>query len=80
MKVKTANFDFVGVTNQAYHTVWMNRTSLLKIAGLPLMIKFGCLAAILFLGFEGQILRHGLIMLPAYFAEGFLKFHLNIQN
>jgi len=72
LKPKNANFDFVGVSNQAYRTVWTNRMSLLKIAGLPLMIKFGCLAAILFLGFEGQVLRHGLVMLPAYFAEGFL--------
>jgi len=69
---KRANFDFVSAANQGYRTAWNNRAALLRIAGLPLMVKFGCLAAILFLGFEGQILRHGLVMLPAYLAEGFL--------
>ena len=72
MKAKNANFDFVGATNRAYKTAWENRSPLLRLAVTPFLIKCGCLAAILFLGFEGQILRHGLVMLPAYFAEGFL--------
>ncbi len=72
MDTKNTNFDFVRAANNSYITVWDNRAALLKLALLPLMVKFGCLAAILLLGFEGQILRHGLVMLPAYFAEGFL--------
>lgn len=71
MKPKSANFDFIGAANSGYRTAWINRSQLIRLAGLPLMIKFGCLAAILFLGFEGQVLRHGLVMLPSYFAEGF---------
>ncbi len=72
MDTKPGHFNFFAAANDGYKTLWLNRTAIAKLAFLPLMVKFGCLAAIIFLGMEGQILRHGLIMIPSYFAEGFL--------
>ena len=69
---KKGNFDFIGAASTGYRVAWTNRTSLLRLCLLPFLIKVGCIAAILFMGFQNQILRHGLVMLPAYFAEGFL--------
>lgn len=69
---KNNHFDFMAAANHGYLTVWENRDVLLRLAGLPFLIKMGCIAAILFLGMEQDVLRHGLIMLPSYFAEGFL--------
>jgi len=50
----------------------MNRAALAQLAGLPILVKLGCIAGIIFLGLENNVLRHGLLMLPSYFAEGFL--------
>jgi len=65
-------FDFLSAAAFGYKSAWANRMTLLRLLGLPIAIKLGCIAAIIFLGFQDNVLRHGLIMLPAYFAEGFL--------
>ena len=72
LKPKSANFDFLSAAHTGYRTAWDNHASLLRLAALPILIKIGCIAAIVFLGFNNQILRHGLMMIPSYFAEGFL--------
>ena len=72
LEPKSGNFDFISAANTGYRLAWKNRLPLLRLMVLPFFIKVGCIAAILFLGFENQILRHGLVMIPAYFAEGFL--------
>ena len=69
---KSNHFDFMAAANHGYQVSWENRGTLLRLAGLPLGVKLGCIAAIIFLGFEQDVLRHGLVMLPSYFAEGFL--------
>lgn len=68
---KNNHFDFMAAANHSYQTVWENRGVLLRLAVLPFLIKMGCIATILLMGMEQDVLRHGLIMLPSYFAEGF---------
>ena len=67
-----AGFDFMVAAHHGYRTVWDNRSVVMRLAALPLFIKLGCVAAILFMGYENEVLKHGLMMLPAYFAEGFM--------
>lgn len=67
-----SNFDFISAAKQGYLTTWENRESLARLMVLPILIKLGCLAAIIFLNLDEKVLWHGLILLPSYFAEGFL--------
>jgi hypothetical protein len=69
---KSNHFDFMAAANHGYVAVWENRHVILRLAALPLFITLGCVAAILFMGYQSDVLKHGLMMLPAYFAEGFL--------
>lgn len=67
-----AGFDFIDVSMRGYRAVWENRVALLTVAVLPFFIKMGSFAAVMFLGLEMNFLRQGLVLLPSYFAEGFL--------
>ncbi len=59
-------------TGYGYHRVWRERAYLLKMAIIPLLIKFACTIAVFAMGIEDNFLRQGLVMLPADFAEGWL--------
>ena len=67
-----AHFDFIESAMYGYRTTWNNRHMLLRLAALPFLVKLGCYAALLLLDMDDQYLRHGLILLPSFFAEGFL--------
>lgn len=67
-----AQFDFIDSAVKGYSTTWKNHFTFLRLAALPFFIKLGCFGIILFFGLETNYIRHGLIMLPAFFAEGFL--------
>ncbi len=67
-----AKFDLIEAAGYGYSNVWAERKPLLQLAFLPFLIKLGSYALILFLGMENQYLRHGLILIPSFFAEGFL--------
>ena len=67
-----ALFSITDAAKYGYATTWENRETIARHAMLPLMIKLGSLAAILLLGIEQNYLRQGLILLPSFFAEGFL--------
>ncbi len=65
-------FDLIDSTGYGYHRVWQERAYLLRLAAVPLFIKFILTVCVYSFDFEGEILRRGLIMLPAAFAEGWL--------
>ncbi|MFK7839790.1 MAG: hypothetical protein AB8B83_05610 [Bdellovibrionales bacterium] len=69
---KKGNFDFLTAANQGFRVTWENRLLVLRLMAIPFLVKTGCVAFIIFMGLEEQLLRHGLVMIPAYFAEGFL--------
>lgn len=66
------NFDFIDASIRGYKSVWDNRIVLARIAALPFFIKIGSFAVVLLMGLEMNFLRQGLVLLPSYFAEGFL--------
>lgn len=66
------DFHVVDSVSAAYRFVWQNRRTCLYIAGLPFLIKVGCLAAILMMDLQDNLLRQGLLLMPSYFAEGWM--------
>ena len=71
-----ARFDFVEATSKGYGFVWSNRALVAKLAGIPVLVKFGCLALIIALELSDNFLRQGLILLPSYFLEGWMLAYL----
>lgn len=55
-----------------YYRVWMERAYLLKLAVIPLLVKFACTVAVMALDIDENFLRQGLVMMPAMFAEGWV--------
>lgn len=71
-----AKFDIILAAGKAYTTIWEERVYLARMAVVPIIIKIICmLIAVQFV--EGDnLLRLTLVMLPAYFAEGWMLSHL----
>ncbi len=67
-----AKFDFVDAAVAGYAFSWKNRREIIWLAALPLLVKLGSYAAIVLLGLENNLLRQGLVLLPAHLVEGFL--------
>ncbi len=65
-------FNFIEAAGHGYQFIWDQRRPLASLAVLPLAVKFGCVALILFLDLQGNYLRQGLALLPGYFLEGWL--------
>lgn len=55
-----------------FYRVWIERFYLLKLATIPLMIKFACMITVLVLGIDDNILRQGLVLFPGVLAEGWV--------
>ncbi len=71
-----ARFDFIEAASQAYIFVWKERRAVAFLALPCLLVKLFCLALIEVLGVSDNFLRSGLVILPAYFAEGWMLAHL----
>ncbi len=71
-----ASFDIIDATGNGYRAVWVERGYLMRLALAPVLIKFACLVVIVFFEFQNAFLKQALILLPAYFAEGWLLAHL----
>lgn len=70
-----ASFDLISAVGHAYHKTWNERKYLLRMAVIPLLVKYICYAiAVTYIGTD-NILRLSLIMVPAYFLEGWLLSH-----
>ncbi|MBI1326131.1 MAG: hypothetical protein GC136_00640 [Alphaproteobacteria bacterium] len=65
-------FDLITAAGSGYQWVWLERHYLLKLALLPVFVKSVCSMAALALGYDAQDLSYALVMLPAFFAEGWI--------
>ncbi len=70
-----ASFDIIKAAADGYGRVYRERRYLMQLAAAPLLIKFLCFMIIIALGWDNQFLRQALIMLPAYFADGWMTAH-----
>jgi len=66
------NFNMMDASGYGFYRVWVERSYLLKLMIIPLIIKFACMISVMALGYEGNTLRQGLIMLPGIIAEGWV--------
>ena len=64
--------DIVHSAIMGHKTVWEERQYLLKLAIIPLLMKIICSVAIYTMDMDSVTLRHVLVMLPAYFFEGWM--------
>ncbi len=65
-------FDAIDKSMQAYKAVWHGRFYLARLFMVPFLIKVACYMVIFYLGYEENILRQTLIMIPSFFADGWL--------
>lgn len=70
-----AKFDMITAAGNAYMTTWAERHYLKKMAIVPFIVKFICLSIAMTLTTPENLIRFSLIMLPAYFAEGWFLSH-----
>ncbi|MCK6417637.1 MAG: hypothetical protein L6Q57_01695 [Alphaproteobacteria bacterium] len=67
-----ASFDFIDSAASGYRFAWDNRGLVLRLAALPVLTKTASLALVFALGWQDNILRQGLIFIPATFMEGWM--------
>lgn len=66
------NFNMMDSAGYGFYRVWVERSYLLKLAAIPLMIKFACMITVMVLDIDDNILRQGLILFPGVLAEGWV--------
>ncbi len=66
------DFDAIDKSMQAYKAVWHGRFYLARLFMIPFLIKVICYMIIFYLGYEEDILRQTLVMIPSFFADGWL--------
>ncbi len=67
-----ASFDIMAATKAGYRYVLDERMFILRLAMIPIFVKFICYFSIISLGLETNILRQGLVLFPAFLLEGYL--------
>ena len=65
-------FDMIDSAGYGYHRVWQERAYLMRLAFIPLIIKFILTLCVYAFGYQDEILRRGLILLPAALVEGWV--------
>ena len=65
-------FDIMDAAGYGYYRVWKERIYLVKLAAIPFLIKLASMVALVAVGVDSDILRQGLVLLPADFAKGWL--------
>lgn len=71
-----ASFDVIDAAMQGYRQIWAERRYLMRLALIPILVKFVCTVTVMALGVEQNFLRQALLFLPAYFTEGWLLSHV----
>ncbi len=67
-----ASFNIIDVAGRSYKFVWKERRMLLHFGFWPIMLKIASFSLVGLLGYERNMLRQGLCLLPSYFLEGWL--------
>lgn len=70
-----SSFSVIDTASLAYQTVWRERHYLFRLMVFPLLIKLACFIFALSAGFQENILRLTLCLIPAYLAEGWMIAH-----
>lgn len=68
--------DVVESVDYGYRTLWRERHYLVRLAAVPMVVKFICLCLLIALDWEKNFIRSALVMLPSLFTEGWMLAHL----
>lgn len=71
-----AAFDVTDSAMKGYSLVWQERRYLMRLAAFPLLIKFVCSMTVMMNGYDFDFIKQALLMLPSYFADGWVMSHL----
>lgn len=71
-----ASFDIIDASGFGYRLAWRERHYLVRLAAVPLLVKFVCHISVVLLEWDSQFMRQALVMLPSYFADGWMLAHL----
>lgn len=61
---------------KGYTLIWNERAYLLRLAFFPFFIKFVCAITVTINGYDFDFTKQALLMLPSYFADGWVMSHL----
>jgi hypothetical protein len=68
--------NIIDAIGQGYSVSWEGRAYFARLAAVPVVLKLLTLYLILALGWEQNLLRQALVMLPSYFADGWMASHI----
>lgn len=71
-----AAFDVTDSAMKGYSLVWQERRYLMRLAAFPILIKFVCSMTVMMNGYDFDFIKQALLMLPSYFADGWVMSHL----
>lgn len=71
-----AAFDVTDSAMKGYGLVWQERRYLMRLAAFPILIKFVCSITVMMNGYDFDFVKQALLMLPSYFADGWVMSHL----
>ncbi len=71
-----SSFDIIETSGRAYIKAWNDKSYFIRLAAFPFATKIIFFAIVYLLGFHENILRQTLVMLPAYFMEGWMIAHI----
>lgn len=69
-------FNIINAVRAGYEFMLQERAYLLRLALIPTLIKLVCYVAALSLGFENNMVRMAIVLLPASLAEGWMLAHV----
>lgn len=70
-----ASIDIINAAGFAYKKTWAERNYLIPMIIVPLLVKYFCFTLSDIMVDGDNLLRMSMIMIPAYFAEGWLLAH-----
>lgn len=70
-----ASFDIIESGGKSYKLFWEQRAYLVRLAAIPVLLKILSWNMVLALGWEADYVKQAMVMLPAYFAEGWMVSH-----
>ena len=71
-----ASFDVTDSAMKGYGLIWQERRYLMRLAAFPILIKFVCSMIVMMNGYDFDFIKQALVMLPSYFADGWVMSHL----
>lgn len=69
--------DVINSTDYGYRVLWTERHYLMRLAGVPVLIKLVCFGIVMLLGWEKDSIRVALVMLPSFLTEGWMLAHVS---